>query len=1108
MISVKLKIYFAIIAILCNTFAFVPLAGAATKLKGERAESAEYYYYDYSGGKTTLIGTAGQYAENVKFKEVEASDANEAQKKVIDAGYRVFEVDGKIPLTDSSDSQADQNRGFSESESTSEDTGGSSDGECSTLPQKRWTRDQNTPDDKRDTSLQVIVNKATGVATVDVTGDIIPRNGTLINKDTKDAIGLEVITGAGAFYDTYKMLTGFDFDFTGDKSNGSEDGMFRWGEIPEAFRKGTSTGDDAILQRTPDGAVGDEVPTSTNGLTVAYADRSAYKLKIKRYLNTPDRITGDTTAAAIGGLAGPFGAVASQKLFGGIIPDINTLDRVRYTDEIVTIHLGDNGSTKCTYSFYEHFWRWVTKYNALSPQPGLLAGKILGEPDMKFDDWARNADNRLAYLAYKYSAQYNAMQRCATTEDPYDCITKLDAVRLKCLATAIGAGSQVTPEMVADVHDKVWEKSFDKQKFIDCYKNEQSLIDAKYFNSKEELEAFAKKIIDETELPPSLKPESADKVAKHTAKAPDKTQCSIGMIGWILCPVMSFIATVNDKVYTILKNWLVLAPFQINGSSNSAAFDVWQKMRNIANVIFIFAFVSVIYAQVTGKAQSAYGLRVRMPRIIIAAVLANLSYVICGIGVDVVNVLGDSLFRILVNTNISGSGINQYGTFEEVTASVTLLGGAAAGTWLVIANLSALIPILLTACIALAGTFLMLLFRQAFIIIMVVISPLAFALIALPSLDKWFDRWKGIFIQLLMVYPIFSVVFGGSNLAAEIIRDNAAENGNVLLTIFSLGVQVLPLFIIPFLIKLGSGLLDKFGGLVNDPTKGPVDKLKNSAQALRDDRKLQQQTRALNGRRGVPGYGAAIRANQRRKAKQLYHKSTAQHASSEYTVSGLAGKLSAQAGIGVLGGKTLRQLAQDGLLTSSDKAALESHEASLATIRSLNDPESRRMLDEIANPDISADQQTHDGDKSASIKRAVESGDLDTIHMLIDNLHKLNDFERKVLAQTIQASGVSQKAAHLNSKNLGNLLDKDYQGGVNGLYAAAAADNMYSPEVVANQSPEAITGLANAQAHIGGQTFSDIAASYHAAKANPKLSARMSSGTRRAGDQHFGGGTP
>jgi hypothetical protein len=94
----------------------------------------------------------------------------------------------------------------------------------------------------------------------------------------------------------------------------------------------------------------------------------------------------------------------------------------------------------------------------------------------------------------------------------------------------------------------------------------------------------------------------------------------------------------------------------------------------------------------------------------------------------------------------------------------------------------------------------------------------------------------------LIMFPAFSLIFGAAQLTGVIIIQNA--NQDISIALLGLTVQVVPLFITPFLIKLSSGLLGTIAGIANDRSKGVFDRTKNWADS---NRKLHRARGIRNG---------------------------------------------------------------------------------------------------------------------------------------------------------------------------------------------------------------------------------------------------------------------
>lgn len=321
--------------------------------------------------------------------------------------------------------------------------------------------------------------------------------------------------------------------------------------------------------------------------------------------------------------------------------------------------------------------------------------------------------------------------------------------------------------------------------------------------------------------------------------------CKLGGIGWIICPVAWFGAKITDEAYEGIKLLLVTQPLSLSdfGDTNPL-YSVWKGMRDLANILFIIAFFIIIFSQSTSIGITNYGIKKMLPRIIIAALLINLSYFICAFAVDVSNVIGGGTYGIINGAYEKYRGVGESpDTWTTVTTNVLagagIYAGWAAGTAATVGSGavagSALLPFLVTALFAVISALVLLIGRQALIIILIIISPLAFAAYILPNTEDLFRKWRKLFITMMAFYAMASLLFAGSKVAAAIIRDNSG--GNELLRLASLGVQFFPLFGLPFLIKFSGGLLGRLAGQINDPNRGPFDRLRKKAQGFHNDQK-------------------------------------------------------------------------------------------------------------------------------------------------------------------------------------------------------------------------------------------------------------------------------
>ena len=346
------------------------------------------------------------------------------------------------------------------------------------------------------------------------------------------------------------------------------------------------------------------------------------------------------------------------------------------------------------------------------------------------------------------------------------------------------------------------------------------------------------------------------------------SSCSVSGIGWIICPVSVFLAEAMDVVFNILSGMIAVQP-SVLGDTNNSMYIAWNVMRNIANIAFVIAFLIIIYSQLTNFGVSNYGLKKLIPRLIIAAILVNVSFIISAVAIDISNVLGYSIQNVfngirenvfnLTNDNFDAVNESMDNPWAQLTALILAGGGVYAGvTYVAAGGLYMLIPLLLGLVLTLIFVVIVLAARQAIIVILVIIAPLAFVANLLPNTEKWFEKWKDLFFTMLIFFPAFSLVFGGSQLAGQLIIQNAG--GNIITVLFGMAVQIAPLVITPLLLKFSGSLLGRIAQIANNPSKGILDRNKNWASDRAEHAK--QQNIAKGARlRNPASWGAGLVKN-------------------------------------------------------------------------------------------------------------------------------------------------------------------------------------------------------------------------------------------------------
>lgn len=342
--------------------------------------------------------------------------------------------------------------------------------------------------------------------------------------------------------------------------------------------------------------------------------------------------------------------------------------------------------------------------------------------------------------------------------------------------------------------------------------------------------------------------ESADCVASDTSTS----SCTISGVGWIVCPILTFVAGINDTVYNQIDNFLEVDSGLL--SSGSGTEQGWGVMRNFANVGFVIAFLVIIFSQLSGIGITNYGIKKLLPKIIIVAILINLSFILSQIAVDLSNILGASLKDLLTNIAVfdeqNGGFFSSGNLFTNITAALigtqAIIG--AAGVAIVGAGMyggvGLLIAVVLLAIVAVLITMLILAARQALIVILIVLAPVALLAMLLPNTNKLYQQWLKYFIAMLVLFPQVALLFGGAQLAANIIAQNDGQ------ALIAIAVATLPLFAVIPILKGSLNAVPMLGNMANKlygaATGGLKKSIRERGTQARKNFSNDMRTKALN----------------------------------------------------------------------------------------------------------------------------------------------------------------------------------------------------------------------------------------------------------------------
>ena len=323
---------------------------------------------------------------------------------------------------------------------------------------------------------------------------------------------------------------------------------------------------------------------------------------------------------------------------------------------------------------------------------------------------------------------------------------------------------------------------------------------------------------------------------------------SLGALGWVVCPSTGKISEAVDWLYDKIEEFLVVSP--ISTDDGSPIYEIWKYCRGITNIVFIIFLLVVIYSQLTGLGISNYGLKKTLPKLIITAVLVNLSFLICSLAVDVSNIVGNSLRGVFTSVEeatlaTSTSDIAKQVTLSNIFTTLVSGGTLALGAGAIAFEFGMiwmLIPVALGAIVAVVTGLITIALRQAVVALLIMISPLAMVAYMLPNTEQWFKKWKDLLTKMLVFYPVFSLLFGASSLAGFAIIMSAKDGFGLILGV---AVQIFPLFFAWKLMQMSGTFL----GGINAKLRGLADKPLASNRAWADSHRMNKRMNTIaNGR--------------------------------------------------------------------------------------------------------------------------------------------------------------------------------------------------------------------------------------------------------------------
>lgn len=577
---------------------------------------------------------------------------------------------------------------------------------------------------------------------------------------------------------------------------------------------------------------------------------------------------------------------------------------------------------------------------------------------------------------------------------------------------------------------------------------------------------------------------------------------------WILCPILEMAVKGSTIIAHAIDGMLYVSPLSTEGGG-AVIYSVWDNLRNLANVFLIIVMFVIIFSQATSSGISAYGVKSMIPKIVVWGILANMSFYICALSVDLFNVLGKGVEELVTSAAVvpigEVEGATEEGGVQGALASMFSSGavqGFLAVTGVVVIVLSGLwTGIVFAALVAL----LTLAARQALIVGVAIASAVACIAMILKSTEKIGKQIMELWWTALAMYPVLIVVFAGSRVAAAVLSgvevgDDVDQNLRQGVAIF---VAVTPLIATPALLKVGRfslGAINRIakGSRVGGFVKGLGQRQRQNMGARMAGAEWGENRGgvvgaalrgASRGSRFIGGYGA------RRRFKQGEQEKNAQRAQAAH-VAGTVGASSTRpfsfarraSGVGGVGGA---ELARARGIETLDKLQGEEIKAAQTVLESRG--MSGRQLQELA---VNGTGRTFDGQtiggrlyQRAAQGKLIREGRIPAVQEILRNAHNMDQDVRDSLNFQLgdAYSTLKGKAHGLNHDDIKTSIAQGTPITADDLQRTALRNmNQLNPEVFASQDGVAmeqlVTRVQDIAANPGSYSAAEIADAQRAAQ--------------------------
>ncbi len=248
-----------------------------------------------------------------------------------------------------------------------------------------------------------------------------------------------------------------------------------------------------------------------------------------------------------------------------------------------------------------------------------------------------------------------------------------------------------------------------------------------------------------------------------------------GVLGGVIGILISALGLI---LILVIKGLLIIATYQ-HFIDSQAVIEGWAIVRDLSNMFFVVILLVIAFSTILHLENYSY--KKWLPKLILMAVLINFSKTICGLMIDVAQIIMLTFVNAFKDV-AGGNIIDMLGIKSIVTMAKDTEG---VGFWTIIGAYVLGLIYMVIALVVITTMMVMLAMRLVMIWIYVVLSPLAYLLSAFPGGAQYASQWWKEFVQNLIIGPVlaffiwlsFAALQTGTDM--DLVQTAGTETGNV-----------------------------------------------------------------------------------------------------------------------------------------------------------------------------------------------------------------------------------------------------------------------------------------------------------------------------------------